>query len=52
METGRQETETDSSTELSCGWRFDCRTVMETCLNICGGIVVQQNQQKNIPGKR
>lgn len=35
METGRQEIETDSSTELSCGYCFDCSIMTETYLNVC-----------------
>lgn len=51
METGRQEIETDSSTDLNCGHCFDCSTMTETYLNVCGGIVAWQYQWKNIPEK-
>lgn len=47
METGRQEIETDSSTDLNCGHCFDYSTMTETYLN-CGMAVPVEKYPREV----
>jgi len=48
METGRQEIETDSSIDLSCGYCCDCRTTMEMYLNGRGMAVLAEKYPREV----